>query len=157
MAETATAPVVNSEEIVDRIRRAAGLFSKDLSAMDEPMLVNSFGGSARTGYDIAYEVTFINNAVATNEFGGEPPKGWMRAPEGQSKDAAIQAFNDSVDAVCAKIAGSSADDFAAEMTTPFGPTNFGFMANMLPAHIMYHSGQLNYIQTLYGDEAFHWA
>jgi hypothetical protein len=31
------------------------------------------------------------------------------------------------------------------------------MANLVVWHTMYHSGQLNFIQTLWGDDAFHWA
>jgi len=44
-----------------------------------------------------------------------------------------------------------------EMTEMMGmPMTKFAIAEMPSIHMMYHDGQLNYIQTLYGDEAIHW-
>ena len=39
---------------------------------------------------------------------------------------------------------------------PMGPTPRLAIAQLPATHMMYHDGQLNYIQTLYGDKEMHW-
>ncbi|MEZ0326391.1 MAG: hypothetical protein ACAH95_10835 [Fimbriimonas sp.] len=151
----------STEELIGRIRLTGGLFAKDLSASTHEMLANLPGGKARSGYDIAYEVTGLNRLVAAKALGqsfdGPSGKGWVRAPEdARDKEVALRSFEESVDAVCSALAQMPVERQSESCDTPLGPLPLIRLAGIIPNHQMYHSGQLNYIQTLHGDEESHW-
>lgn len=152
-----------TQDVIDRTRRAAPLFIKDIETSTEDMLGKPFGGKARSGYDLIFEVATINRFVAMaasgQNAGAEPldNTGPMRAPESlQTKEAALENFKASVEEVCEALANCPDERIDTTMQTPFGETPISVMMGIVPVHIMYHSGQLNYIQTLYGDDKFHW-
>lgn len=149
-------------ELTPRIERVAALFAKDLEAMTHEMLSANNGGVSRSGYDLACEVTFVNNLVAnaTKGVDGLPSEvnGWMRAePEQCDKAKVIEEFRLSVEKAIEGLSLASDETLAKVVDSPLGPTAVIDLARILPVHIMYHSGQLNYIQTLHGDAVFHWA
>jgi hypothetical protein len=160
MSNTAVASS-RTEDLIKRLRMSASLFMKDLEAMPEEMLCSCPGGKARSGLDLAYEVTTVNNMVADKANGQPIPmpekiQGWMRAPEGLTKQQVIADFTNSVDGACNGLAKLTDEQLDEILETPMGPMPLINMAQILPSHIMYHSGQLNYIQTLHGDDAWHW-
>lgn len=150
-----------NEALIGPIKMAGGVFAKDLEAMSPEMLSASPGGQARTGYDIAYEITEGNRAFVERVAGTFTPRErsgrWMTCPTEQCKKEEIVAdFRASVDAVTSLLASLEPADLDRIVAGPMGETAIGRLAAFLPMHMMYHSGQLNYIQTLFGDDAFHW-
>ncbi len=85
-------------------------------------------------------------------------EGWVRAPESyKNKATAIVDFEDSIRELVDALGQVTDERLRAPVETPFGALPLARLAEIVPRHIMYHSGQLNYIQTWLGDEVFHWA
>lgn len=137
------------------------LFLKDLEALNHDQLSSSPGGCARTGYDLAYEIVSTNGLFAKIVRGEaiEPIsfEGWIIAPdEFKSKEGAIDAVRASFEDMKASLLACPEDKLTATIDTPIGPKSRADIAFMSVYHGGYHSGQLNYIQTLHGDGAIHW-
>lgn len=155
---SAAAPSHPAEALVSQLQRISGLFATDLRNMSHEMLDANLGGKARSGYDLAYEVVTVNKLVLDGA--GDPPTPgvWMKAPDSfKDKDAAVREFETSIEGVCSNLLNSEPEKLQEIVESPLGPMPRLALAQILPMHIMYHSGQLNYIQTLHGDDAFHWA
>lgn len=159
----ATATVVPGglEFLIQRIKNSASCYSSDLNAMPEDALDQSPGGKARSAYDITYEVVELNRIVAGRARGEQTPfdgsEGWTRAPESYKNKAAVIAdFEDSITQLVDALTGVNEETMSTPVETPFGALPLARLAEIVPRHIMYHSGQLNYIQTWLGDEVFHW-
>ncbi len=156
---TMTSP---TEQLVGQIQMTGKLFATDLSHMTEEMLGKPVCGKARCAYDLIYEVAFVNRLAADGARGTiekiEEPEGWITAPpEFKNKDRAIQEFQASVDEVTSALRTANEEALQTKVPTPLGLMPLLDFAQILPSHIMYHSGQLNFIQTCYGDDQFHWA
>lgn len=148
--------------LIQRIRDAGSCFSADLNAMPEESLDRSPGGKARTAFDLTYEVVGLNRIVACRAKGeqalSDDTEGWVRAPESyKNKATAIVDFEDSIRELVDALGQVTDERLRAPVETPFGALPLARLAEIVPRHIMYHSGQLNYIQTWLGDEVFHWA
>lgn len=148
------------EAVAAAIEANARLFSKDIEAMDHDSLAKTCGGKSRAAYDLIYEVVGLNRAIEGCAKGrpfGDLPKGWVTAPaEFRDKDKAASELKSSVSDVASALRATPAEKKDQLMTTPFGEMKLGDVADIAAMHLMYHSGQLNYIQTICGDDDFHW-
>jgi len=137
------------------------MFMQDLEAIPADAFTKSFGPKVRTVADIVYEVNMVNDHIGMVIRGEDafdwPEGGWITAPEDfQSKEVAIESFKKSSEKIIA-----TAESFSEEeLTTPFktdeGETTRFERCRFMALHLWYHSGQLNFIQTLLGDDAWHW-
>jgi len=145
---------------VKSFHQACKIINADLAALPESAFDQSLGGKARTVADIMCEVNLVNDDIARNMRGEECmewPEGWITAPEDQrTKEAVLAAFSASSDAIKAQIDAYSEADMANPVTTEHGETTIRERIRFMCIHMFYHSGQLNYIQTLLGDDAWHW-
>lgn len=151
----------SKESALGGVKSALGMFRQDLEALPEEVFARSLGGKARSVADIAYEINLVNDHVGRS-MTGEPlfdwPKGWITAPvELQSKEAALAAFDAMAEKTLARIVGLSQEALEAPITTEHGPTNGLERCRFLALHLWYHSGQLNFVQTLIGDDKWHWS
>ena len=146
---------------VSPLKSAFRVFLQDLEAIPEDAFAKSFGGKSRTVADIVYEVNMVNDDIARSMRGEamvEWPEGWLTAPEGQrDKAGVVAAFTKSSEAVLATVEGYSDEDLLAKVTTEHGETDRFERCRFMTLHTWYHSGQLNFIQTLLGDDAWHWS
>lgn len=149
------------DEACERIQFAKRLYLADIEAMSDTSLASTGGGTSRCGFDVTYELAGMYSTFAdllansAGEIVG--PKGWVRAPEEfKSKGAASSAFEGSLDKFVNAFQGYKGDVLADQFESPAGPFTPLGMANLAVWHTMYHSGQLNYIQTIHGDDQFHW-
>ena len=136
-------------------------FRQDLEAIPESAFAQTFGGKSRTVADIVYEVNMVNDDVARC-LRGEPmvdwPEGWLTAPDGlRDKASALASFDASSAAVMATVSPFTEADLETKVTTEYGETTKFERCRFMTLHLWYHSGQLNFIQTLLGDDAKHWA
>lgn len=152
---------VIKEHIAKRIEQARDVYAKDLDALEEARLAQSLGGAARTPYDFTYEVVFVNWRIAKRLRGEEPepynPEGWITAPEDFKnrqvmRDALLSSANDVLDAW----ATVPEDRVSLEIETPGGRQTALQLASLCATHMVYHDAQLNYIQSLVGDDEMHW-
>lgn len=160
MSEATMTPSVKSD-INESLKSGSQLLYKDISAMNDEMLANCPGGKARCGFDLLFEIATVNRMFAGIMRGDENeaprPDGWLVAPSGyRSKDVALKDVTDSVNELLAVVDSLSEDQLARPLETPLGTMPVSRLATMMGNHMMYHSGQLNYIQTIHGDDAFHW-
>lgn len=149
-------------DVLERLSFAHNLFSADLRSMDEDSLRSNCGGQSRCGFDFIFEmIGFYETfggllANGPSDIEG-PGGGWVRAPEEFCvKDSAMSALDAAVDRFRSVIEGYSGDFLKDVFPSPVGPFTPIGMANLAVWHTMYHSGQLNYIQTVRGDVDFHW-
>ena len=160
MQSTTTLPDTKTI-VVKGLTSAFRLMRIDLHALPEDVFDKCLGGKARTVADLVYEVNILNDHVGMVVRGEKPfdwPDGWVRAPENlRSKEAVIADFER-----MAKSALDTAESFTSEqLEEPFqtedGETTRFERFRFMTLHTWYHSGQLNFIQTLLGDDDFHWA
>jgi uncharacterized damage-inducible protein DinB len=152
----------NVSPAVKSLQSACRLFLADLQALPEEAFAKEFGGKARTVADIVYEVNLVNDHIGMVIRGEEPftwPEGddWITAPaELKSRDAVIESFEKSSQKILATAEALSQEDLDAPLTTENGETNRGERCRFMAMHMMYHCGQLNFIQAMLGDDKMHW-
>ncbi len=148
-------PVVNS------LKNACTLFLKDLRALPEETFDRRFGPKVRTISDIVYEVDLVNDHVGMVIRGEEPftwpDVQWPLAPEGfAGKEKVIAAFIESSERIVATAESFTVEEMEAPLLTEGGETTRTERCRFMTLHLWYHLGQLNYVQTLLGDDAWHW-
>lgn len=146
---------------LEGFKRAATNFTKDLEALPEEAFSLSQGGKARTVSDLVYEVNLVNDHVGMVLRGEEPfpwPEGgWIVAPNDfTGKEATISAFRKSSARILETIEAFGEGEMDATVETEHGPSTRYARCQFMTLHLWYHGGQLNYIQTLLGDDQWHW-
>ncbi|MBS1716073.1 MAG: DinB family protein [Armatimonadetes bacterium] len=143
------------------LERVLRLYVQDLEALDDVRLGQSLGGTARKPIDFTYEVAFVNRRIAKRLRGEDPgpfdADGWITAPDGfTGKAEAIAELSASVQEVLDAWDRVDEADLGREIETPGGPTNAFKVMMMAVTHTNYHDAQLNYVQSLLGDDEMHW-
>lgn len=145
---------------VKGLEGAINVFRQDLEALGEEAFCKSFGPATRTVADIVYEVNMVNDHVGLSVRGEEVfkwPEGYIKAPEGfKDKQTVTAAFDESAQRILDTFRGYTQEELEVPFPNPDSEgTRFG-QCRFVTLHLWYHSGQLNYIQTLLGDDAWHW-
>lgn len=145
---------------VKSLAGACRIFLNDLENLPEDAFLKSFGGKARTVADIVHEVNMVNDHIGLTVRGEELfdwPEGWITAPEHlKTKQDAIDAFKASSEKIMATMEGYSEEDFHTPIMSDGEETNRFERCRFMALHLWYHSGQLNFIQTMLGDDVWHW-
>jgi hypothetical protein len=154
-------PIAHLKEFA---RGAANLLSSDLKAISAAQQDACPGGSARPALDVVAECAMVNGRVAHFILHGEAPP----RPSSEEREALLASYDSQQKALAflegetAKLVGALDGLDAARLgeTTDeifFGrPMTLFQIAEMPAVHMMYHDGQLNYIQALHGDTEMHW-
>jgi hypothetical protein len=161
MSEATLTRSAEKSEISGGIQMVAQLLGKDINAMSDEALASHPGGKARCGFDLVYELAMYNRMMAGLIRGDikdpDMPKGWTVAPaDYRTKDQAQTDLQGSIAELLAAYQNVPEEKLADPISTPLGQVSAGQLLTMMNGHMMYHSGQLNYIQTIHGDDAFHW-
>ena len=148
------------EKALTNIHRTFHAFLQDLEALPPDTFERSLGGKARTAADIVYEVNLTNDCLRLDML-GEPildrPNAWVTAPEkARTKASAIASFRASSEQVIQTVEQMSLEEVEGVIRTDLGEMTRADYCRSMTVHLWYHSGQLNYIQTLLGDGASHW-
>jgi uncharacterized damage-inducible protein DinB len=140
---------------------ALGAFEQDLQALPEEAFAHAFGGKSRKVCDIVHEIVLVNDKICQllrGETVDSWPDSWVVAPEElRGKEASMAAFQAGRDRALATVDGLSEDQMLEPMPSQNGETNRFRRCQFMILHIWYHSGQLNFIQTLLGDDGWHWS
>lgn len=144
------------------LKSAFNVFLKDLQALPEEAFTKSFGPKVRTVADIVYEVNLVNDHVMMTVRGETPfewpDQGWIKAPAGfDSKAAVIEAFEKSSSSAMATFDSYTPEEIEGTVVSDGQETTRFERCRFMTLHTWYHCGQLNYIQTLLGDDVWHWA
>jgi hypothetical protein len=142
------------------LNAACRVFLNDLESLPDDAFDKCFGGKSRTVADIVHEVNLVNDHVGLTIRGEELfdwPKGWITAPESQrTKATVIEAFKKSSEMTMSMVAGFTPEDLEKPITNEHGESNVFHQCRQMTLHLWFHSGQLNFIQTLLGDDTWHW-
>ena len=143
------------------LNRACEVLLQDLEALPEDAFTRRFGGKSRTAADIIHEINLVNDHIAAKMRGEEgaplQQEGWIVAPpELSSKGAVVDAFRASSANLTRTAESFTEAQMEEPMPTETGETTRFDRCRFLAVHMMYHSGQLNFIQTLLGDDEWHW-
>ncbi len=150
------------ETIIGGIHETAYLYLRDFDATADDVLSAKFNDRGRSPINVTVEVTGFNYLVAKMLKGekAEMPNAQEReefAAKLNTREAAKAAFEDSVKVVTEAAATLTDAEWAEKLMAPWGrEISKAHMANWLSFHAMYHDGQINYVQTLHGDEEMHW-
>jgi hypothetical protein len=145
----------------DTTQRAHRLLTNDLKAIAADQVNACPGGCARPALNIVAECAAINGVIATILAGEE-----YQRPTPEEREKFLASF-DTVEKALAFLDQETQRLLAAfenldESTLNDSMQQLGrpmtrMMIAELPGwHMMYHDGQLNYIQTLHGDSEMHW-
>ena len=74
-----------------------------------------------------------------------------------TREAALALLEKNSAAYLAWLDGVTEDKLSSKVKAPFGMGEFPVMAmiGFMPVHLNWHSAQLDYIQTIYGDQDWH--
>ena len=114
------------------------------------------GETGRSVSDMAWEVIVLNFALAKVLAGEQPP--WPPEEPAGNNSASVgetaAALRESARAAAASVRNLGMDDL--EKTFSLGQRSMpgAMLCSLIHNHIMYHGGQICYIQTLYGDKTF---
>ncbi len=146
--------------VIKSLESAIRVFTEDLKALPESAFDQKFGGKARTVADIVHEVNLVNDHIGRAVTGQETfewPDGWITAPDDvKAKDPCIAAFESSAGKALEIAETFTEDQLTETISSENGETTRGHRLRFLASHMWYHSGQLNFIQTLLGDDDWHW-
>jgi hypothetical protein len=153
-------PKAHLRGMTERMHR---LLVNDLNALPPDRSNASPGGCARGALNLVAECAMVNRFVADYLTSGEA----KRLPPEQ-RNAHLASFDTPEKALAyldaetrhllAVIDGLDEATLGDVSDQPLGRPMSRFAVAELPAvHMMYHDGQLNYLQTLYGDDQNHWA
>lgn len=148
-----------AEFVASRIEKIGNLFVKDIGFTPESVLAGG-GGSSRSVLDFVSECARFNRFV-TATIRGEATKE-MRAAirEGTAPATLGEAqtdLKDSVDELVRHLRQLDAEAINRKVISHWGTRmTLAEFASMTSEHMMYHDGQLNYLQAMAGDGAVHW-
>ena len=148
--------------LIASLKQQHGRLVKDLQALPPETHLKSFAGCARTPLYMVAECAWVNGWIAELLEGGpakrmtdEEEEAFYGSVDTAEKalamlDASVAKLKAAYDSLDAETLGDITDK-------PFGRPVPLFQPAFLPiSHLMYHDGQLNYIQSLYGDDKIHW-
>lgn len=139
----------------ENLRGVAQNWEKDLLAHRPEEFCVAPAGGGRSVADFAYETIYVNRRLIARVKGEPVPpmNGFPSCPdELRSGEAMAKAMTESVEEFLA-----AADDPERIIVRPDGTELTVFeLGDFMNVHMMYHLGQLNYVQTLYGDQKIHW-
>ncbi len=158
-----SATTIEAKQILtDFLDQAGRFYLTDLTHIPDDKIDVQPMGAARTVRD------FTAECINFNLMAGAALRGDDNSMPSEEERASLAGLLDSKDKLKAAIEGSlqnitdalqtiSEEGLARIVTAPWGEPLSAFrLAHVAATHMMYHDGQLNYIQALYGDSEVHW-
>ncbi len=141
------------EAVARGMAMARERFLYGLEKTPDDRLTWSPGGSAKTPLQLAGSVSgfmgFMEHVLRTGEM---PERRGELPPAPDSRQAAQDAVRSGIDRLLATIQGLGEGDLQRPVPVPWGVTVPAVeFASFVPAILAYFQGQLNYLQTAYGD------
>jgi hypothetical protein len=142
------------------LQGVTGMYLADVAALPEDKWTATFGGCTRPASELTGDaLNFL--AWTTHVLKGEAAPD-MRETMGPmiarcgTKESASEAMKEVTAAFSAAFMAASDEALNATVAVPWGESPLFGICNTAVSHIWYHDGQLNYIQSLLGDDQVHW-
>lgn len=140
--------------VAGQVREVAQTYAQDLGFVSEEKCAECPGGKARTPLAFSAEVAGFNQMVGKVLRGEEAD---FSMPDVANREEATQLVTSSAEELASLVEGMNEDELTRPITMPWGQPMPALGAVMMAAgHMSYHDGQINYLQTLYGDDVDHW-
>jgi hypothetical protein len=149
--------------LITQLNDVCKSYITDLSFVPKDKLGASPMGKARTALEFTAECAGFNKYVAKLVAGEivEPRTEEQVIEYRASLDTfekVSEELKSSVTALTTALSNATGDHLHTSTTTPWGmEATIYRLASMASSHMIYHDGQLNYIQSLYGDDQNHWS
>lgn len=149
------------DDVIGRLQFILQLFTTDVNSMSNDTLSKPCGGVSRCGHDMIFEVTGMMHHFAglISEGNGSivgPAAGFPVAPnEAKDKQTALAGLETAKQVFIGSLKASSTP-LQPLFDSPAGKMSPLDLGHLVILNVTYHSGQLNYIQTINGDGEFHW-
>ncbi len=138
------------------------MYTADITAIPEDKLTWVPGGCARPANSITAEVIMMCKYAASICRGEEPElkemEGLQQIADGMTTHAVlVKGIQDAIAEFSTALTSATPETLNKVITPPWQMDAPVYMiAQIMVSHIWYHDGQLNYIQSLLGDEKVHW-
>lgn len=161
MSETATR-IDAKKELATWTRQLGHMYSVDLNHVPDASITTSPGGAARSVGNFTAEVVglcYLTVKALEGEQLQFPPEEVQAefAAKFTTREFCQEQVRNAANALADALESATDEQLNTQITAPWGQpmTAFAF-ATIAANHILYHDGQLNYIQALNGDSAVHW-
>ena len=161
MSDTAT-KIDPSASLIGTLSWMRDQYVKDLSFLTDEQIAMVPMGKARTALEFTSEVGAFNKMAAQVVRGDQPVvpsseerKAFYRSID--TREKAVALVQEGTDALIEALKAADDASLVRPVTAPWGEETTAFeLANMAAGNMMYHAGQVNYIQSLFGDAELHW-
>jgi len=140
------------------IRGVGAVLAHTVSAMPEERLdwhpSADAQSKSRSALDLISECITVNRECAARLRGETPPPRGEGRPFSNGQEAQTQV-QESANDLAASVAALDEEGWNRIHTLPFGPIPATMLVQITTGNMQYHFGQINFIQTLYGDMEFH--
>ncbi|HWD39155.1 MAG TPA: hypothetical protein VG944_09930 [Fimbriimonas sp.] len=137
-----------------------GMMVSDIQAIPDDKWTTGFGGCSKGGNALVGDtVTNLRWTTATLKNEDSDVYNNMAGviEETSTKAGAIAALTEASAEFTAALKAASDEHLNSVKMAPWQmPMPVFILANVSVSHVWYHDGQLNYIQTLLGDDQVHW-
>ncbi|MCB0826199.1 MAG: DinB family protein [Armatimonadetes bacterium] len=134
-----------------------GMYCADINAIPEDKWTTAMGGCTRPASELTADALSLLSWVTNVLNGGEPGEMNQDNDACATKAGSIAAVQKGMENFNTALAGASDELLNTTVTAPFGMEMPVFaIAQIAVSHVWYHDGQLNYIQSLLGDDKVHW-
>ncbi|MCS6775724.1 MAG: DinB family protein [Chloroherpetonaceae bacterium] len=152
-------PVLLAQRLREAARQMRAAFEK-MPAERQTWSPEVEGNRGRDALDQVLECAYVNAMGARAFQTGHIPE-WdstdyrAQTDARRSPDAALQWLQESTDALAAAVESRSEEQLATKVRHPFAPQDVTLaeLTDLFYWNTVYHIGQINYIQTLYGDRS----
>jgi hypothetical protein len=146
--------VTQVKALVKALTMGRDRFVYGLEKTPDDRLAWSPGSEARTPLQLAGTVAgFIGFMTHITREGTMPERTGEQPPAPETREAAQAAVAGSLNAAIAAVESLSEADLLKQVPVPWGGTiPCGEFIRFLPSVLNYFQGQLNYLQTIYGDK-----
>ena len=136
--------------------------TNDINAIAADKRSECPGGSARSPLYIVAECASVNGLIAKMLRGEQVERPSSEQAEAFMKtfdttDKALAFLHQETESLLSAIDAMDESTLGDTVQTPLGERTLFGLASIAGIHMGYHDGQLNYIQTLYGDSEMHWS
>jgi hypothetical protein len=145
-------PIPQERFILDGLEFSRRRFLYGLDQTPDERLTWTPGETTKTALHIAASLAQFMTLLANSLTGQETPSWDVESlPPAATREAAEEAINSACAAVRRAVEGLEPGDLAAKPPPPGINDTVEGVLWWITATIMYHQGQLNYIQLCYGD------
>ncbi|MGV3616763.1 MAG: DinB family protein [Fimbriimonas sp.] len=153
------------EKTKDEVQAASAQLLKTFEFVPDDKLNWTPSESARSPLGIVAHCGLANGAFATIlrgeklafEGGPEEMMALSRRMEAKidTREAAVKLIQESTASVLDALDGTTSEMLDSTPDSPFGPLPYPFWMSVPPSHMIGHSRQIDYIQTIWGDAVDH--